>query len=130
MTVSPLEKGLDGKEKGRNMSKKVHGKEQKKKQMKNDSVCSFCDSSHWMADPAVGSNQRQQTKINTVVTQKQDFTASMLHDSCQYQERGRGGEGGEGRREGGVLGEGRGRTDGYTTDVMGQLSIKSTEKKK
>lgn len=46
------------------------------------------------------------SKISTVVTEKQDFTASMLHDSCQYQERGRGG--------GGVgFGDGRGRTDGW-----------------
>lgn len=43
-------------------------------------------------DPIKGSK----TKINTVVTQKQDFTASMLHDSCQYQERGGGGDGGGG----------------------------------
>lgn len=38
-------------------------------------------------DPIKGST----TKINTVVTQKQDFTASMLLDSCQYQGGGRGG---------------------------------------
>lgn len=28
----------------------------------HDSMCSLCDSSHWMADPSVGSNQRQQTQ--------------------------------------------------------------------
>lgn len=71
-------------------------------------MCSLCDSSHWMADPAVGSNQRLQ---NQNKQEKTDFTASMLHDSCQYQERGRGGRGGEGVN---VEGEGgRGGTDGW-----------------
>lgn len=41
---------------GRGVREERGGVEEKK--MKNDSMCSFCDSSYWMADPAVGSNQR------------------------------------------------------------------------
>lgn len=42
-------------------------------------------------DPIKG----RETKINMDVAEKEDFTTSMLCDSCQYQERGIGGRGGE-----------------------------------
>lgn len=49
------------------------GKNKSEYKMKNDSMFSFCDSSHWVADPTPGLNQRLQPKISTVVTKKRIY---------------------------------------------------------
>lgn len=72
-------------------------------------MCCFCDSSHWMADPAVGSNQRRQNQNKHSCHRKIGFhhiNALWQLSISRKRKRRR-------RREGGVFGEGRGRTDGW-----------------
>lgn len=63
VTVSPLEE-----------EEEEEGKNKSEYKMKNDSMLSFCDSSHLVADPTPGLNQRLQPKISTVVTKKKNLS--------------------------------------------------------
>lgn len=95
------------------------GKNKATHKMRNDSMCSFCDSSHWIADSAVGPNQRLRSQNKRcchthtkIILPHQCFTTAVNKKEEK-----------EGKETKPKSCLGKGRAECFFSGAVGQLSI-------